>query len=84
MKMISYWCEYCGSKSCYPDCGGFDVHLPCPYCGILTRHTNDKYGVVCRLESHLVALSISLGRLVGLETMEEMADEKTLLAAIEQ
>jgi len=61
-----------------------NIHMPCAYCGIPTRHTNDKYGVVCDLEGRVNFLTMQLGRLVGLKTLEEMADEKTLFSAVER
>ncbi len=82
--MVPHWCTRCGTERIYVDSGGFEVYIRCQYCGEPTRYSASKYEVVCSLESQSRHLALQIGGLVGLENIEDIADEKTFLATIDR
>ena len=79
---IPHWCLDCGTEMNHPDCGIEHVFKKCSYCGRIKRFINDKYEAVRHLRNRRDVIAHHLGDMVGVETLEEIRNEKTLQAAI--
>ena len=85
MKMIIYYCESCGGKIQYPDCGAVPAYSNCPHrkaCGVKkVLLWRDKEKLLNYLHDDLYDRRKAMCKLLDI-TMEEMLDLGGMPAAL--